>query len=86
MSGRNGGGGSLVIVRQAQVAPRAEQTLLHAQEQTSRLSGTLSGVGGEKLEMSSTAWPSQQRQRWQRKGLSGAPDHRMAASSQHVQG
>ena len=47
MSGRNGGEGSLVIVRQAQMALRAEQTLLSAQEQMSRLSRALSGVGGE---------------------------------------
>ena len=47
MSGRNGGGGSLVIVRQAQMALRAEQTLLSAQEQMHKPVGTPSGVGGE---------------------------------------
>ena len=65
------------------MAPRAEQARLSAQEQTSTRSGTLLGVGGEKLEMSSTARPRQQRQRWQPKGLSGALDHQMALQRAH---
>ena len=47
MSGRNGGGGSLVIVQQAQMALRAEQAWLPAQEQMHKPVSTLSGVGGE---------------------------------------